>query len=126
MARKSARIIWLLGFALSLAGSAQAETLSAREASAHVGAVATVCGVVASTKYADDANGQPTFLDFGRAFPNQLFTAVIFGNDRAEFGAPEATYLGSQICVTGMVQLYRGRPDIVVRNPSAIEDQPVP
>ena len=125
MARKSGRIIWLLGLALSLAGSAQAETISASEASAHVGAVATVCGVVASTKYADDANGQPTFLDFGRAFPNQLFTAMIFGKDRAEFGVPEATYRGSQICVTGTVEMYRGKPEINVRNPNAIEDQSV-
>lgn len=121
MRRKKIHIFWLIGFALALAGPARAESISARDASAHVGEVATVCGVVASTKYASNTNGQPTFLDFGRAYPNQYFTAVIFGEDRSRFGAPEATYLGSQACVTGKVQMYRGRPEIILRNRDDIE-----
>jgi len=31
---------------------------------------------------------QPIFLDFGKPNADQVFTAVIFGNNRAKFGTP--------------------------------------
>jgi hypothetical protein len=56
-----------------------AAPLSAKEAASHVGENATVCGVVASAKFAAGSRSQPTFLDMGRPYPNSAFTAVIFG-----------------------------------------------
>jgi hypothetical protein len=48
-----------------------------------------VCGTVASTHYAPRSRGQPTFLNLGHAYPNEDFTAVIWGENRAQFGTPE-------------------------------------
>ncbi len=84
-----------------------------RRARSHIGPTATVCGVVASTKYDAHLRSQPTFLDFGKPYPHEIFTAVIFGHDRAKFGTPETTYEGKRVCVTGQVRNYRGKPEIM-------------
>jgi hypothetical protein len=48
------------------------------DATGHIGETATVCGVVASAKFAPGSRAQPTFLDFGNPYPNTAFTAVIW------------------------------------------------
>ena len=58
---------------------AAAAKLSPEDAVKHVGETAIVCGVVASTKFDAHLRSRPTFLDFGKPYPNQVFTAVIFG-----------------------------------------------
>lgn len=87
--------------------------LSTRQASSHIGENATVCGKVVSTKYADRSNGEPTFLNLDRPYPNHIFTIVIWGEDRAAFGKPERTYSGKRACVKGLISQYRGRAQIV-------------
>jgi DNA/RNA endonuclease YhcR with UshA esterase domain len=100
--------------------AAVAAPLTPDEASNHVGQTATVCGEVASTKYDAHLRSQPTFLDFGKPYPNRIFTAVIFGRDRAKFGTPEATFRGRRVCVTGQVRNYRGKPEIIVSDPGQL------
>jgi hypothetical protein len=78
-----------------------AASLSPEEAPGHVGENATVCGIVASAHYAARSKSQPTFLNLGKAYPAQVFTAVIFGSDRAKFGEPEKALQAKRICVTG-------------------------
>jgi len=93
---------------------------SAAEAKNHVGETATVCGKVASTRYAPRSKGQPTFLNLDEPFPDEIFTILIWGEDRAKFGAPETQYRDSDICVTGEIASYRGTPEIVAKEPSQI------
>ena len=100
-----------------------AQTIAAAAASKHVGQIETVCGTVAGTKYDAHVRGNPTFLDLGAAYPNQVFTVVIWGDDRGKFGAPEVTYNGKRICVTGLVRSYRGIPEIVVHDPDQVSIQ---
>ena len=95
-------------------------TLTAEEASDHIGSTATVCGAVASTKFADRTNGRPTYLNLDRPYPDQPLTVVIWGTDRAGFGKPETRYTGKRVCVTGKIRLFRGRPEIIARDPSQI------
>ena len=90
------------------------------DAAKHVGETATVCGTVASTRYANRSRGQLTFLNLDRPYPNQVFTALIWGSDRQAFGAPETRYANRRICVTGPIQSYHGAAEIVVRNPGQI------
>jgi DNA/RNA endonuclease YhcR with UshA esterase domain len=95
--------------------------ISAGEAAAYIGQTKTVCGVVASSKFAQESNRSPTFLNLDRAYPNQVFTAVIWGADRGKFKeSPEAAFQGKRICVTGQVQLYRDKPEIIVTSPSQV------
>ena len=47
-------------------------------------------------------------------------TIVIWGADRGQFDEPERFYDGKRICVSGKLEAFRGRPQIVVHDPSQI------
>src|SRR4030095_9003454 len=110
--------ILVLGVALQIAAQ---ERISPTEAAKYVGKNATVCGQVASSNFATRSRRRPTFLNLDRPYPNHIFTALIWGEDRDKFSKPpESAYSGRKICVTGAISSYQGQPQIVVRNPSQI------
>jgi hypothetical protein len=114
--------------ALSLCTHAT-QAIPAEEAAQHIGHERTVCGLVASTKYAAASKGEPTFLNMGRPFPNHVFSAVIWGRDRPHFPRPpETEFDGRTICVSGYISVYGERPQIFVGDPQSItfEANPVP
>ncbi len=114
-----AAILVLAAGGISLT-SADGTSVAPADASQFVGQVATVCGLVASAKYASEANGQPTFLNLDRPYPNQVFTAVIWGRDRKAFSYAPESLAARRICVTGEVRLYRNKPEIVVSQSNQI------
>ena len=96
-------------------------TLTTSQASSHIGEDATVCGKVLAGYYARSSNGQPTFINLDRAYPNQKFTIVIWGDDRYQFNNPENQYNGRKVCVSGYIDSYKGVPQIAVGSPSQIK-----
>ena len=106
-----------------IAQAPQVTRLTAAEAKDHIGEKATVCGKVASTRYAGTTRGKPTFLNLDKPYPSQVFTVLIWGENRAKFGAPEEHYRGKQICVKGTITEYRKDPEIMVSEPQSIEVQ---
>jgi len=111
----------LLFLFLSFAAVASASSaISPLDAAKHVGETATVCGTVASSKYAAQSRKSPTFLNLDKAYPKQIFTVVIWGDARPKFSPPPESLQGASICVTGLITLYRGRPEMVVHDPSEI------
>lgn len=109
----------LLASALLISAYAD-QKLTAAEAKQHIGEIATVCGVVADARYAEKTKGSPTFLNLDKAYPNAIFTAVIWGSDRAKFGKPEVEFKGKRICVTGKIEEYRGAPEMALTDPKQI------
>jgi hypothetical protein len=95
-------------------------SISAAEAKNHLGENATVCGQVVSAHFAATSRGRPTFLNLDEPYPNQIFTIVIWGSDRAKFGSPESTYKGKDICASGPIESYRGVPQIVAHEAGQI------
>jgi DNA/RNA endonuclease YhcR with UshA esterase domain len=93
------------------------------DASAHIGEMTRVEGPVVGATFASSSNGQPTFLNLGRDYPDPgRFTVVIWGESRASFSTPpEDAYRGKTICVTGEIESYQGVPQVVVSSPSQIE-----
>ena len=108
---------------LALSTSAQTNKITAAEAKDHVGEVRTVCGKVASTHYASGSKGQPTFLNLDEPYPKEVFTILIWGSDRAKFGAPETKYKDARVCVTGKITSYREKPEIIANEPRQIVKQ---
>lgn len=86
-----------------------------------MGQVEIICGNVASAHYAPRSRGQPTFLNLGHAYPNEDFTAVIWGENRSEFGSPESLE-GHHVCVSGPIRMYRGKPEVILRDRSQLKD----
>ena len=109
--------------ASSLALAAGSPTLTAAEAISHVGETRTVCGLVASADYVPKMQDKPTFINLDKAFPKQIFTIIISGENRQKFGQPEVTYKGKKICVTGTISKFRAIAQIVVTSPDQIHVQ---
>ena len=103
--------------------SSDAEYISWADAKEYVGEYVSVKGKVVGAKYASNSNGQPTFLDIGLDYPDpDRFTVVIWGEDRRHFSNdPESYYLGEEVIVTGVVELYNGSAEIVISSEDEIE-----
>jgi nuclease S1 len=102
------------------APAARAATLAPEDAAKHAGEDVTVCGTVAGAKYAAQVRGGLTFIDFGKRYPDAPFTALIFAADRAKFGTPEKGLEGKQVCVSGKIQMFRGKAEIVLSDPKQL------
>lgn len=99
---------------LLFASIGQCQTITAAQAREHDGETATVCGVAQNEHTATSTRGTPTFIDLDSAFPYQIFSIVVWDEDRPNVGALPRT--GSRVCVTGLINYYHGVPRIVVRN----------
>lgn len=92
------------------------------EASSQIGKNCKVCGKVVSARYSARSKGTPTNINLDKKFPNQVFSATIWGSDRKNFSyAPEKELPGKIICVKGKVEKYKKIPQIIVRNEKQIE-----
>jgi hypothetical protein len=117
------QVLALVLLAFSVNAVAAGQLLSAPQAKSHVGENGTVCGEVASTHYAATTRGQPTFLNLDKSYPNQIFTALIWGGERTKIGTPEENFKNKRVCVSGKISLYRGVPEIVLYEPYQIRLQ---
>ena len=96
---------------------AGAQTFVPADAKAHVGQAVTVEAVVSDVHA---GRSGVTFIDMGGRYPDNDFTAVIFAGDAAKF--PNVSALeGKTLAVSGTVELYRGRPEIVVKSADQIK-----
>lgn len=81
------------------------------EAAQHVGQQATVEGTV--VKVFTSKNGN-TFLNFGAAYPNQIFTGWIPKDSTLASDASLSALEGKKVRITGTISLYRGKPEIKI------------
>lgn len=116
MRQKEGRLVrtYFIAAALFAASPAVAATISAQEAGRHIGETAMVEGV-AHVHVASSAS----FLDIGAAYPNQPFQAVIFPNRASAFGDLNR-YDGKVVDVTGRIRDYKGKPEIILNDPSQL------
>jgi DNA/RNA endonuclease YhcR with UshA esterase domain len=97
-----------------------------QDARNHIGEYVVVEGPVVSAKYASGSKGQPTFLNIGRPYPDPgRFTALIWGSERNSFVAkyppgPETYFLNKKVRVRGLIEEYKGIPEIVLHYPDDI------
>jgi hypothetical protein len=90
---------------------ARAETIVPSDAKAHVGQTVTIHAAVDEVK---TGRGGATFLDMGGAFPDNAFAAVIFAGDLAKFPTAK-TLKGKTVAISGPVELYQGKPEIILK-----------
>jgi DNA/RNA endonuclease YhcR with UshA esterase domain len=66
-------------------------------------------------------SGKACFLNFHNNFTKYL-TVVIFANDFPKFPEkPEKFYLNKTVSVKGKIKEYKGKPEIIIKNPSNIK-----
>lgn len=76
------------------------------EADAYIGENTTVCGEVSQIS----KTAKATYINFGGIYPKHKFSAVIWSNNIMP------TSEGSNICITGLIESYKGVPQIVIRS----------
>jgi len=116
------KVLLVLAVLISLPHLSIADSIPSAQAKDHVGETATVCGMVADARY--QTGSHVTFLNFDKPYPNHTFTGFIPGESRGKFGTPEKEYLNQEACVTGKIQDYRGKPEIVLTDPQQLKAQP--
>jgi micrococcal nuclease len=105
----------------SLSHSQDSKPITVEEASEFFRQSKTVCGKVVDSKRAEKIPRQPTFLYLDQPYPNHFFTIVIWGEDRGKFDEPpETLYDGKDVCVSGLIVEHKGKPQVVVKNPSQV------
>ena len=109
------------GLASAPAHAQSQELIPPEMATRFVGKDGMVCGKVEKAKYAQNSEGEPTFLYMGGAFPRHTFSARIPGADRGKFGFPPESLEGKDVCVIGSIQRDSSRALIEVTSPSGLK-----
>jgi hypothetical protein len=92
------------------------KVISPVEAKSFIGKVVTVLGFVAEVTVREKV----TYLNFTEKFPENSFTAVVFANKYDEFG-DMTKYKEKNVEVTGIVNTFRNKPQIVLNEKSQIK-----
>jgi endonuclease G len=71
-------------------GKGKINTLQAKD---YIGKDACVCGKVVSTKFNENGKTNPTYINLDKKYPEQVFTLMIFGQDRANFSYKPEEFL---------------------------------
>jgi len=91
------------------------------EAAKHVGESGIVTGTVSQVYVSKSGN---VFLNFDGSYPNQVFSATIFKDHVSQFpgGAKDLQAMeGKEVTITGKIKEYKGKPEIIVSEPSQIQ-----
>jgi micrococcal nuclease len=86
-----------------------------------VGDSITVAGKVFTARFFEESKTKPTLLNVGAPYPDQPLTLVIENEDRSNFAKPEEHYLNKTLQVSGVVQVFKGKPQIVLRRPQQVQ-----
>jgi len=69
------------------------------------------------------SRGGNTFFDFCEDYHDCPFSSVIFSSDKRKFGNLQSL-VGRQIEIRGLITVYQGRPEIIIRDPDQIRMAP--
>jgi DNA/RNA endonuclease YhcR with UshA esterase domain len=106
-------IILALSFSVAAnAAMAEPQAISAADAKTRIGQTVTVEGTVSDVHV---GRSGAAFIDIGGRFPDNALTAVIFVDDLGKFPGAKAL-TGKQVAISGPVQLYQGRPEIILKS----------
>jgi hypothetical protein len=110
-------------FCLIMAPSFAQQQIKIDEAKNHVGDSVKICSKIYDTKYFKSSQDPITLLDMGDKYPNNPLSIVIPADVRKLFKTPpEEYYKGAHVCVTGKIQIYKEKPEIVIRSAEQIQE----
>lgn len=116
-------LCWTFLFFLTTHLSAKSDQpIEVKEAYKYIDETKIVCGRIISTKYLKRASGGPIFLNFGRDYPNQQLTGLIwFGRFSEHFSyKPEKFLKRKNVCVKGFLSEYEGKTQMEIRTEKQI------
>lgn len=115
-------IIVVLILVLSIPALAQKE-IKIEDAKNHVGDSVRICTKIYGDRFLETSKGTPTFLNAGANYANAPLTLVIWADARKEFkNKPEEYYIGKDLCITGRIEIYKEKPQIIIINEAQIRE----
>lgn len=109
---KKTILIFLIASAFAVKASAQ--SYNADDFKNNLGKTKTLCDTVSSIKIFSDTL---TLINMGGNYPNQKYTIAVKGN---KLVLDWAHLKGRKLCVTGVLELHKNRPEIVASQPNDI------
>jgi len=106
-----------LGATSSIAQTA----IKVEDVKSHVGETVKVCTKIYGGKFFE--KDTLTLLNAGGYYPDAPLTVVIRANALKEFNNPATYYKGAHVCITGKIELFKDKPQIVVTNKSQILEE---
>jgi hypothetical protein len=101
------------------------QEIKIEDAAKHEGDSVTICTKIFGARYFENGKGAPTLLNAGAKYPDAPLTVVIFGESRTAFtNKPEEFYLDKNVCVTGRISIFKGKPQIVITKENEIVVKP--
>ena len=97
------------------------QTISLDSVMNYVGKEVTVCAKVQSISVSKSEK-KTTYINFGKPYPNQTFTVVIFEESLKNFSyIPSEQLKDKNVCITGTIILYKDKPEIIVKSETDIK-----
>ena len=124
------RVIMLFAFLLFASSSFAQREVKLEEIGNYIGDSVQVRGFIKDVRFLESAKNSPTFISFGKPYPDQTLTVVIWGDIRKKihYVPTQKDFLKFAI-VTGRVELEEGIPQIIITTGDQlkiIEDEEVP
>ena len=90
----------------------------------HIGDTVKICNKIYGGNYFNRLPGNLTYLYVGNDYPDNLLAVKIAKEDRENFeDRPEMMYAYKDVCITGKLELDKGKPVIIVKKPEQITTQ---
>lgn len=110
----------LLSIAIANISYAQ-KAIKLEDINQHIGDSVRIEGKIFSGRFLSNNSGAPTLLNMGALYPNQKLTLVILGASRKNFNAaPEVSYTDQMVWVIGKIEMFEGKPQIVLSSKAQI------
>ena len=103
---------------IGLTSNAQLKEIEIEEASKHIGDSVHLVAQITGVRQLANIDRRPTFINLGKPYPNQLLTLVIWEEVRNQItdDLSEEKLKGGVVIVTGVIELFKDKPQIVIRN----------
>jgi hypothetical protein len=115
------KLISILVLALISHSAFSQKEIKLIDVSQHIGDSISFTGTIVSGRFLSTSKGGPTLMNVGAPYPNQLLTLVVWEVDRKNFqDAPELAYIKKVVKVSGKIELFKDKPQIVLHNDKQI------
>lgn len=109
--------------ALLFAHFAFSQTVPLDSVAKYEGKTITVCSKVTGT-HVSGGDKKNVSLNFGKPFPDNVFTVFIAEGDLVNFKYNPSEFLKDKtICITGVVKMYKSKPEMIVTKSDQIKVQ---
>ena len=108
----------ILFIIIGFTSSAQLKEIEIADVSKDVGDSVHVVAQITGVRQLTNSKGQPTFINLGKPYPNHLLTLVIWEDIRKLITTElsEDKLKGGIVIVTGVIETFKGKPQIVIEN----------